>query len=130
MAHRKLTPFEETIRQALIDHHCDEAKAKRIIQTYLPVIRRIDDRHESARVLAQRYMRAAEQGVRVEDWLNHIEASAAKYGETAYTPAKPVKRTSKSRKVTRTTRVRNKAELSALAGNAPVAETKSKRALS
>ncbi|MCR8644992.1 hypothetical protein NV379_20265 [Paenibacillus sp. N1-5-1-14] len=130
MAHRKLTPFEEAIRQALIDYHCDEAKAKRIIQTYLPVIRRLDDRHESARVLAQRYMQAADQGVRVEEWLHHIEATAAKYGGAAYTPAKPVKRATKARKVTRTTRVRNKAELSALASPTPALDAKSKRAMS
>ncbi|MFC5649493.1 hypothetical protein ACFPYJ_10180 [Paenibacillus solisilvae] len=68
-----LTGFEKMIVSKLVEYHgCQPDEANAIVQKYLPVIRLLDDNHDSARIQAERYFSAYKQGTDPGQWVSKI----------------------------------------------------------
>jgi hypothetical protein len=68
-----LTEFEKMIVAKLVEYHgCQHNEANTIVQKYLPVIRLLDDNHDSARIQAERYFSAYDKGTDPDQWVTKI----------------------------------------------------------
>lgn len=67
------TPFEELLAKTIEErHNCGEQIAEHIIDTYLPVIRELNDQHDGVRIQADRYYKAYKEDQKPKEWLEHI----------------------------------------------------------
>lgn len=84
-----LTPFEEIIIEKMIEYQgCRPEEARNIILKYLPVIRLIDDDHDSARNQARRYYDAFQKGIDPGLWIKKIHRVQHAYDSAKLKQAK------------------------------------------
>lgn len=75
-----LDRFEEII----LDHLkklCGDKIAQKIMDTYLPVMRELQDDHDSAKIQAERFYKAYNDGIEPRKWIDHIHKTRRKYGK-------------------------------------------------
>jgi hypothetical protein len=78
-----LTPFEEIIIEKLVRFHgYNEDIARTIIFRYLPVIRLINDHHDSARIQAERYHEAHIKDFDPKIWIEKIHHLRKTHNDT------------------------------------------------
>lgn len=107
MTLQMLNEFEEIIVERLIERMgVQPEQARTIVNTYLPVIRLLDDQHDSAAIQAERYYRAFQNQVNPQRWVKHIQQTRVKYStkhmqdrelKTQRTPSKPSRVASRNR---------------------------------
>jgi|GEM_PF-3493531 len=86
MMHRTLDRFEEIILRHL-QGWCNDELAGNIMSTYLPVIRELQDDHDGAKVQAEKIYQAYKDGIRPQDWIDHIRKTRQKYKNMLTAPA-------------------------------------------